>query len=120
MQIRIEKPSAIQHRKKTRVAAYARVSVESEMSHHSLSNQVETYKQMIVNRPDWEFAGIYADEAFTGTKASRPGFQKLMKDCQSHLIDMVIVKSISRFARNTVDLLNTTRSLKDLGINVRF
>lgn len=120
MQIRIEKPPAIQHRKKTRVAAYARVSVESEMSHHSLSNQVETYKQMIANRPDWEFAGIYADEALTGTKANRPGFQKLMKDCQSHLIDMVIVKSISRFARNTVDLLNTTRSLKDLGINVRF
>lgn len=106
--------------RRMKVAAYARVSVETELSQHSLSNQISYYSSYIKSRPDWEFVGVYADEGYTGTKTERPGFQSLIKDCNSGKIDLILAKSISRFARNTVDLLNTVRHLKNLGINVRF
>ena len=120
MTVTVEEPTRIPALKKKNVAAYARVSVDTEETDRSLTNQVEYYKAYINSRPDWRFAGVYADEGLTGTKADRPGFQKLLKSCEDGMIDLILTKSISRFARNTVDLLNTTRHLKSLGINIWF
>lgn len=106
--------------KKIRVAAYARVSCEKDTMLHSLAAQIDYYRKYITCNPEWEFVGIYADEAKTGTKDEREHFQTLLADCRAGKIDMVIVKAISRFARNTVTLLATVRELKDLGINVYF
>ena len=104
-----------------RVAAYARVSMETELLHHSLSAQVSHYSTLIQNNPEWEYAGVYADEGITGTSTKkRDEFNRLMGDCDAGKIDLVLVKSISRFARDTVDTLNATRHLKDLGIDVYF
>ena len=103
-----------------RVAAYARVSSDKEAQLHSLSAQISYYNSYIGSREDWEFAGVYADEALTGTKDNRPEFQRMLADCQDGKIDMVITKSITRFARNTVTLLATIRELRDLGIDVYF
>ena len=74
----------------TRVAAYARVSLEKDSMHHSLSAQVSYYSSMIQKHPGWVFAGIYADEAKTGTKDSRENFQRMLADCRAGKIDMVI------------------------------
>lgn len=106
--------------KKPKVAAYARVSSGKDAMLHSLSTQVEYYKKMILENNEWEFAGVYADEALTGTKDSREEFQQLLTDCRIGLVDMIITKSISRFARNTVTLLETVRELKSLSIDVFF
>jgi len=103
-----------------RVAAYVRVSSGKEAMIHSLSAQVSYYNNYIGTRGDWAFAGIYADEALTGTKDTRPEFQRLLTDCRAGKIDMVITKSITRFARNTVTLLETVRELKLFGIDVFF
>lgn len=106
--------------RKLRVAVYARVSCDKDAMLHSLDAQIHYYRNLICGNPDWEFAGIYADEAKTGTKESREQFQQLLSDCRAGNIDMVITKSVSRFARNTVTLLRTVRELKELGINVFF
>jgi DNA invertase Pin-like site-specific DNA recombinase len=103
-----------------RVCAYARVSSGKDAMLHSLAAQVSYYSDFIQHHPEWQYAGVYADEALTGTKGSRPEFVRLIDDCKSGLIDLVITKSISRFARNTVDLLNTVRELKELGVDVYF
>ena len=105
--------------KKKRVAAYARVSSGKDAMLHSLSAQVSYYSDYIQNN-GWEYAGVYADEAITGTKDKRDGFQKLLAECRNGNVDMVITKSISRFARNTVTLLTTVRELKELGVDVYF
>ena len=106
--------------KKIRVAAYARVSSGKEEMLHSLSAQVSYYNNMIQAKPDWEIVGVYADEAETGTRDTRPEFQRLISDCCQGKIDMVITKTISRFARNTITLLETVRSLKKHGVDVYF
>jgi site-specific DNA recombinase len=106
--------------KRIRVAAYARVSVAAEVNLHSLNAQVDYYAKLIGSKADWEFAGTYADEGITGTKKNRPGFQRLLADCAEGKIDMIITKSISRFARNTVILLRTVRDLREKGISVYF
>ena len=103
-----------------RVAAYARVSLEKDTMLHSLSAQVSYYSEMIQRHPGWHYAGVYADAALTGTKEERPEFQHLLTDCRAGLIDMVITKSVSRFARNTVTLLATVRELKALDVDVFF
>ena len=103
-----------------RVAAYARVSTEKDAMLHSLYQQVSYYSGFIQSQIGWEYAGVYADEAKTGTKESRDSFQRLLSDCRAGKVDMVITKSISRFARNTVTLLETVRELKSLGIDVYF
>ena len=104
-----------------RVAAYARVSMETERLHHSLSAQVSYYSKLIQSNPEWEYVGVYADDGITGTKASkREEFQRMLNDCEAGKIDIILTKSISRFARNTVALLETVRHLKKLGIEVRF
>ena len=108
-------------KKRKKVAAYARVSMETEMLLHSLSAQVSHYNELIQKNPDWEFAGIYADEGISGRDTShRDDFNRLIADCDAGKIDMVLVKSISRFARDTVDTLTVTRHLKELGIDVYF
>ena len=106
--------------KAPRVAAYARVSSGKDAMLHSLSAQVDFYSTYIRHYPGWEYVGVYADEAKTGTKDSRESFQRLLADCHSGKIDRVLTKSVSRFARNTVTLLETVRELKSLGISVYF
>ena len=118
--ITIIKRTARHSVQRKRVAAYARVSSGKDAMLHSLSAQISYYNSYIGKRGDWEFSGIYADEAITGTKETRPEFQRLLEDCRSKKIDMVITKSITRFARNTVTLLQTVRELKLLGIDVFF
>ncbi len=109
----------IQARKK--VAAYARVSRDTERLMHSVSAQVSYYSALIQKNPEWEYAGVYADMGISGTDISRRGeFLRMLADCEEGKIDIILTKSISRFARNTVDLLETVRHLKDLGIEVRF
>ena len=103
-----------------RVAAYARVSSGKDAMLRSLSAQVSYYSEHIQSHPEWEYAGVYVDEALTGTKDDRDGFQRLLADCRAGKIDMVLTKSISRFARNTVTLLETVRELKTLGVDVYF
>lgn len=105
---------------RTRVAAYARVSSGKDAMLHSLAAQVSFYSNLIQGNADWEYCGVYADEALTGTKDSRPEFQRLIVDCKAGMIDLVLTKSISRFARNTVDLLGTVRELKSLSVDVFF
>ena len=102
--------------RKKNVAAYARVSSGKDAMLHSLSSQVSYYSKYIQSHSDWEYVGVYADEALTGTKDTRKEFQRMLADCRNGKIDMVITKSISRFARNTVTLLETVRELKKLGI----
>lgn len=107
--------------KRSRVAAYARVSLESENLLHSLSAQISYYSELIQKNPDWDYAGVYADRFVSGTgTVNCPEFQRLISDCDAGLVDIVLCKSISRFARNTVDLLETVRHLKNRGIDVRF
>lgn len=103
-----------------RVAAYARVSSGKDAMLHSLSAQVSQYSRLIQSHSGWQYVGVYADEATTGTRDDRADFQRLLDDCRAGKIDMVITKSISRFARNTVILLSTVRELKALGIDVYF
>ena len=105
--------------KKKRVAAYCRVSSGKDAMLHSLSAQVSYYSDYI-QKHGWEYAGVYADEALTGTKDNRENFQRLLAECRKGTVQMVITKSISRFARNTVTLLETVRELKALGVDVYF
>jgi len=103
------------------VAAYARVSTEKEEQEDSFERQVSHYTALITSKPEWKFGGIYADPGITGTRAEkRPDFMRMINDCRAGKINKVLVKSISRFARNTVDALNYIRELKDLGISVYF
>ena len=105
---------------KKRVAAYARVSSSKDAMLHSLSAQVSYYSNLIQNNNEWSYVGVYADEAVTGTKDNREQFNKLLDECRNKKIDMIITKSISRFARNTVTMLETVRELKGLNVDVFF
>lgn len=103
-----------------RVAAYARVSTKKDALLHSLNAQVSYYSDYIQKHPGWLYCGVYADEGITGTKADRDGFQAMLKACSDGEIDMIITKSTSRFARNTVMLLETVRYLNSIGVDVFF
>lgn len=104
-----------------RVAAYCRVSTDSEDQLQSYHSQVKYYTGLINENPDWTMAGIYADEAITGTQIDkRLDFQRLINDCMNGDIDMIITKSISRFARNTLDTLKYVRRLKEINVAVFF
>ena len=106
---------------KKKVAGYARISMESERMHHSLSAQISYYNALIQKNPEWEFAGVYADDGISGTGiAKRSEFLRMLADCEAGKIDIILTKSIQRFARNTVDLLETVRHLKNIGVEVRF
>ncbi len=106
--------------RKKRVAAYSCESTEKDAMLHSLSSQVSYYNELMQSNPEWEYAAVYADESKTGTKDSRAEFQRLIADCRTGKIDMVITKSISRFARNTVTLLQTVRDFKSWGVDIYF
>ena len=105
---------------KKRVAAYARVSSGKDAMLHSLSAQISYYSKLIQKTPGWEYVGVYADEAMTGTKETRREFNWMLEDCKTRKIDMLITKAVSRFARNTVTTLEVVRELKGLGIAVYF
>ena len=106
---------------KLRVAAYCRVSTDSDEQATSYEAQVEHYTEFIQKNPEWEFAGIYADDGISGTNTkNRDKFNRMIEDCEAGTIDMIITKSISRFARNTLDCLKYIRQLKDKNIPVFF
>lgn len=107
-------------KERLKVAAYVRVSTEKDAAIDSLENQAETYKEKIDANLEWDFAGIYEDRGISGTKEMRPEFQRMLADCRAGKIDMILTKSFTRFARNTVVLLETLRELKRLQINVCF
>lgn len=118
------KPQTTENRDKyhqLRVAAYCRVSTEQEEQQNSYQVQIAYYTDLINRKKEWTLAGIFADEGISGTQAKkRPEFLKMIRLCKKQKIDLVITKSISRFARNTVDCLEYVRQLKDLGIGVIF
>lgn len=106
---------------KRRVAAYARVSTEMEEQASSYAAQIDYYTSYIHSRTEWEFAGMCADEGISGTSTKhREGFQTMVADALAGKIDLILTKSVSRFARNTVDSLTTVRQLKDAGVEVYF
>lgn len=107
-------------KKRMRVAAYARVSTEKGAMLHSLAAQVSYYRELIQSNPEYEYAGVYADEGLSGTLEGRPEFQRMLRDCREGKIDLIITKSVSRFARNTVDTLTAIRRLKEHGVEVYF
>ena len=121
MKINILEPTAPALKPRKRVAAYCRVSMDSERLKHSLSAQISYYSSLIQKNPEWLYAGVYADDAISGTGTEKRGeFNRLIADCDAGRVDIVLVKSISRFARNPVDLLETVRHLKDIGVDVWF
>ena len=106
---------------KRRVAAYARVSTDWDEQFTSYEAQIDYYTNYIKSRDDWEFVNVYTDEGITGTSTKhREGFKKMVADALSGQIDLIVTKSVSRFARNTVDSLTTIRQLKEKGIEVYF
>ena len=111
----------MQERRKRRVAAYARVSTGRESQQTSYRAQIDHYTSYIKSREDWSFAGMYADEGVTGTSTQkRKEFLRMMEDAMAGKIDLIVTKSVSRFARNTVDSLTAIRQLKEKGVEVYF
>lgn len=103
-----------------RVAAYARVSSDKDAMLHSLSSQVSYFSKMIQSHDSWKYVGVYSDEGMTGTKIKRDGFTRMLKDAMAGKIDIIITKSLSRFARNTVDCLKTIREMKAINVDIYF
>ena len=111
----------ITNKKKRKVAAYARVSTDQEEQLTSYEAQVDYYTNYIKSRDDWEFVDVYTDEGISGTSTKhREGFNKMVEYAMAGNIDLIITKSVSRFARNTVDSLTTIRKLKDIGCECYF
>ena len=107
--------------KMLRVAAYCRVSTDTDDQQTSFEGQVKHYTELIEANPEWELAGIYADDGISGTSAEkRPEFMRMLGDCEAGMIDLVITKSISRWGRNTLDTLNTVRHLNSIGVHIIF
>ena len=103
------------------MAAYARVSMETDRLNHSLSAQISYYSALIQKNPEWVYAGVFTDNGISGTGIKkREGFKRMIEAADNGEIDIILTKSIQRFARNTVDLLETVRHLKNLGVEVRF
>lgn len=108
-------------RQKRRVAGYARVSTDHEDQVTSYEAQVDYYTTHIQGNPEWIFAGVYSDAGITGTSMKkRDGFNQMVADALAGKIDLILTKSVSRFARNTVDSLTTVRKLKEKGVEVYF
>ena len=107
-------------KERLRVAAYCRVSKDDEEQASSLANQTEHYKVLIQSTPEYEYVGLYFDQGISGFIENRPGFQQMMTDARAGKFDLIITKSITRFARNTNTILKATRELKELGIGVFF
>lgn len=120
MKIRIMEPKQEAKQKKKRVCAYARVSTDNRKQEESLENQAASYERLIRSNPEYEFAGVYADQGISGYCESRPQFQEMIRKARAGGIDLIITKSISRFARNTVTVLKFARELKELGVGISF
>ena len=121
MEIRTIKPSIIRPIIIIRVAVYARISVsKDENDTHSIHAQTGYYESLIATNPDWELFKVYTDTGISGTRDDRPAFQQMLQDAREHKYDLLITKSITRFARNVVTLLSATRELKELMIDVWF
>ena len=103
-----------------RVAAYCRVSTMQEIQHHSLEAQRDYYEKLIASRPYWIFVGVYTDQASGRHNLKMQEFQRLLGDCRNGKIDLILVKSISRMGRNTVQFLQACTELNDLGVDVYF
>ena len=113
--------SPIEEKKKRRVAGYARVSTDHDDQFTSYEAQIDYYTNYIKSRNDWEFVRVYTDEGISGTGIKkRVGFQSMIEDALAGKIDLIITKSVSRFARNTVDSLTTIRKLKEHGVECYF
>ena len=118
---KVETPQEQEKKRHLRVAAYCRVSTDSEEQLSSYENQLAYYTEKIMKEPGWTMAGVFADEGITGTSTcKRKEFLRMIRQCRQRKIDMILAKSVSRFARNTVDTLNFTRELRGLGIPVIF
>lgn len=104
-----------------RVSAYARVSSASDEQQYSFHNQVQHFTSLIQNTPEWEYVDIYADEGVTGTREDkRSEFNRMIRDAEDGLMDIIITKSVSRFGRNVSECLRTVKHLKDIGVTVIF
>ena len=120
MRIKVIKPTKAVQQQKKKVCAYVRVSTDSLQQEDSLENQTTYFKGFITANPEWEFVGIYSDQGISGYKENRPGFQKMIEDARAGNIDLIVVKSVSRFARNTETVLKFTRELKNIGVGIFF
>ncbi|MPM46823.1 hypothetical protein SDC9_93530 [bioreactor metagenome] len=120
MRVRIIEPIQKVQKVKKKVCAYARVSTDNDKQGESLENQIQYYENIISNNLDYEYVGVFADRGVTGTTENRPEFQRMLQLCREGKIDLIITKSISRFARNTAVMLETVRALKEIGVEVRF
>ena len=110
-----------QEERRLKVCGYARVSTGSQAQATSYTAQVEYYTEKIESNPLWEFAGVYADEGISGTNVKhRDEFQMMISDCEDGNIDLILTKSITRFARNTVECIQTIRKLKEIGVGIYF
>jgi site-specific DNA recombinase len=111
----------VSERRKRRTAGYARVSTDSDEQFTSYEAQIDYYTNYIKSRDDWEFVNVYTDEGLSGTTTKkREGFKRMIEDALAGKIDLIVTKSVSRFARNTVDSLTTVRQLKEKGIEIYF
>ena len=120
-QVQIIQPYQPQSEELEKVAAYCRVSTDSKDQLNSYRTQIGYYTNFIAQHPGWELVDIYADEGITGTSLEkREEFKRMLADCRAGKIQRILVKSVSRFARNTLELIETTRELKDLGVVVVF
>lgn len=120
-QVKLISPLTKQTVKKLRVAAYCRVSSNSADQLNSYATQIRVYTKKIKQNPEWDLVDIFADEGISGTNAeNRPEFQRMIRMCELRQIDLIIAKSISRFARNTKETLEYTRKLKLIGVGVMF
>lgn len=120
MRIKVIKPTKAVRQQKKKVCAYVRVSTDSLQQEDSLENQTTYFKGFITANPEWEFVGIYSDQGISGYKENRPGFQKMIEDARAGNIDLIVVKSVSRFARNTETVLKFSRELKSIGVGIFF
>ena len=120
-QVQIIQPYQPQSEELEKVAAYCRVSTDSKDQLNSYRTQIGYYTNFIAQHPGWELVDIYADEGITGTSLEkREEFKRMLADCRAGKISRILVKSVSRFARNTLELIETTRELKELGVVVVF
>lgn len=110
-----KRPASVLQKKK--VCAYARVSTDSRQE-DSLENQMETYERLITGNSEYEFIGVFADQGISDYCENRQQFQRMMEKARAGEIDLIITKSISRFARNTVTVLKFARELKELGVGI--
>lgn len=120
MQVKVMEPKKKARGGKIRVGAYGRVSTDSRKQEDSLENQIAYYERIIKARSDYQFVKVYMDQGISGTSENRPGFQEMLEDARNKKLDLILTKSISRFARNTVTVLKYARELKEYGVGIFF